>query len=62
MTTNQTCRVLRCDAPAAWRLNIADHGKHVTSGNYCCKHVNVPAPQPGRRITLDALDVLAVTR
>lgn len=67
-TTNHTptpCRVVRCIAPAAWLVQVTDDGRPVTSGHYCPQHAaqNVAAlPRAGRRVQLDALDVLAVAR
>ena len=67
MTTNHStpCRVLRCLTTAAWLVQVTDDGRPVTSGHYCPEHAaqNVAAlPRPGRRVQLDALDVLAVAR
>jgi len=59
------CHVVRCLTPAAWRLTVSDHGEVVTSNCYCAAHAaqNVEAlPRPGRRVTLDALQVEAVAR
>lgn len=59
------CHVMRCLVPAAWQLTIEDDGRPVTNYACCPTHAaqNVEAlPRPGRRITLDALQVVAVAR
>lgn len=44
---------------------MTDNGRTLTTGHYCPEHAaqNVLAlPRAGRRVQLDALDVLAVAR
>lgn len=63
-TTSNSCHVLRCIAPAVWRLTIDDDGREQMSGVYCGEHAaqHVRLARPGRRITLDAVESLAVAR
>lgn len=64
-TTLPACRVVRCIAPAVWRLNISDNGSSIISHDFCAQHAaqHVAAlPRPRRTLTLTSLQVEAVTR